>query len=534
MRQLPRWASGPLGVRLAGLVFLLLAALPAQAAPGVERAPMQVSVGTHAPRGAATVYHLRVESEGAPVLVVLPDRASYAELSVNGATVQRIALDTFGLRPLGHDILTLGLAGVTPRDRIEISELGDDRAPRVLHNLGLFKGTLESGVGSGLYYGLLLALALFQLVAAITRRESPLLWYCLWITSIIAFEAIWDNFFGLSPATAAGAFVVVNVVAEIGYVGFVSTYLRLRSKAPRLFWFFLATNVVTNVSPIIIGALKHQPVPLSAFYFTGTLSIAVGMAIAILRRSAGFAPATFIAFGLVGSLSVLAAGLFRELTGVESTLLSRWSTELGFIFDFSVFSLGLVYRAHFTRIEHQRLEAELREATLAAGHDPLTGLLNRRGLEAWLKATVRHAGTVLFIDIDCFKEINDEGGHAAGDDVLTIVARIIRHAVREQDAVSRFGGDEFVVVLNGISDAALTTDVVARISSAVGFLVPLGAKSEARIGVSIGSATFGAGVTFSEALELADADAYRVKAEHHVRTRSVRQRSLTPPNAVAE
>jgi diguanylate cyclase (GGDEF)-like protein len=236
----------------------------------------------------------------------------------------------------------------------------------------------------------------------------------------------------------------------------------------------------------------------------------------------------------VGSLSVLAAGLFRELTGVESTLLSRWSTELGFIFDFSVFSLGLVYRAHFTRIEHQRLEAELREATLAAGHDPLTGLLNRRGLEAWLKATVRHAGTVLFIDIDCFKEINDEGGHAAGDDVLTIVARIIRHAVREQDAVSRFGGDEFVVVLNGISDAALTTDVVARISSAVGFLVPLGAKSEARIGVSIGSATFGAGVTFSEALELADADAYRVKAEHHVRTRSVRQRSLTPPNAVAE
>ena len=169
MKQLPRWASGPLGVRLAGILLWLLAGLPAQAGARTERAPMQVSVGTHAREGAATAYHLRVESEGTPVLVVLPDRASYAELRINGATVQRISLNTFGLRPLGHDILTLRLGGVTPGDRIEIRELGDDRPPRVLHNLGLFKGTLESGVGSGLYYGLLLALAGFQLVAAVPK-----------------------------------------------------------------------------------------------------------------------------------------------------------------------------------------------------------------------------------------------------------------------------------------------------------------------------------------------------------------------------
>ena len=75
----------------------------------------------------------------------------------------------------------------------------------------------------------------WQQLPTLTRREAPLLWYCLWITSIIAFEAIWDNFLGSSPATAANAFVVVNIIAEIGYVGFVSTYLRLRSQAPRLF-----------------------------------------------------------------------------------------------------------------------------------------------------------------------------------------------------------------------------------------------------------------------------------------------------------
>jgi diguanylate cyclase (GGDEF)-like protein len=130
---------------------------------------------------------------------------------------------------------------------------------------------------------------------------------------------------------------------------------------------------------------------------------------------------------------------------------------------------------------------------------------------------------MLFIDIDDFKEFNDRGGHATGDDVLGVVGRIIRHAVRDDDAVSRFGGDEYVVVLNGCTEDAIVTDVVARISSAVSFLQPLGAKSDLRVSLSIGRAALIAGAPISDALKLADADTYRVKAEHHARSGKVRE-----------
>ena len=221
---------------------------------------------------------------------------------------------------------------------------------------------------------------------------------------------------------------------------------------------------------------------------------------------------------------------FRDLTGVnshviDSAFFDRWAIQLGFVFDFVVFSIGVAYRARFTYRQHMASQAQFREATLAAGHDPLTGLLNRRGLDEWVRAHSGLTGTVLFIDIDGFKQVNDGGGHAAGDDILTIVARIIRHSVREQDAVSRFGGDEFVVVMLGTnSDSAAIADIVARISSAVGFLLPLGAESETRIGISVGLAPIAPDIPFSEALRAADADTYRIKAEHHARLRQLRRR----------
>ena len=114
--------------------------------------------------------------------------------------------------------------------------------------------------------------------------------------------------------------------------------------------------------------------------------------------------------------------------------------------------------------------------------------------------------------------------------MLGVVGRIIRHAVRDQDAVSRFGGDEYVVVLKGSTDEAVVDDVIARISSAVGFLQPLGAKSDLRVSLSIGRAPLLAGASISDALKVADADTYRVKAEHHARSGKVRGQRTLPPH----
>lgn len=96
-----------------------------------------------------------------------------------------------------------------------------------------------------------------------------------------------------------------------------------------------------------------------------------------------------------------------------------------------------------------RYQMKLAESAL---QDPLTGLLNRRHLEdrlaAELAAAQRHqrAVSLLLADIDHFKSVNDRFGHLAGDEALKMVAHVFRGAVRKEDVLARFGGEEFVVV----------------------------------------------------------------------------------------
>ena len=95
-------------------------------------------------------------------------------------------------------------------------------------------------------------------------------------------------------------------------------------------------------------------------------------------------------------------------------------------------------------------------------HDPLTGVLNRKGIESYF-ARLSGPAAVLLLDLDGFKKINDALGHAAGDAALCEVARRLEAALREVDAVARLGGDEFAIILGGRSE----TDEVARVAERV-------------------------------------------------------------------
>jgi diguanylate cyclase (GGDEF)-like protein/PAS domain S-box-containing protein len=134
--------------------------------------------------------------------------------------------------------------------------------------------------------------------------------------------------------------------------------------------------------------------------------------------------------------------------------------------------------------DDERLKAETQ-------HDPLTGLPNRgyflELLEAALADLADGAGqfAVLFIDLDRFKQVNDNHGHAVGDELLVATAERIAHALRPGDRVARLGGDEFAVLMPDISDLAAATAVVDRLQAAVARPFSVGG-AEAMIGASVG------------------------------------------------
>jgi diguanylate cyclase (GGDEF)-like protein len=116
-----------------------------------------------------------------------------------------------------------------------------------------------------------------------------------------------------------------------------------------------------------------------------------------------------------------------------------------------------VNKALITAIEVERRLAEMHEKITymerLAMTDELTGLLNRRGFADELTHVLaaarryREKGVLIYVDLDGFKPINDSYGHAAGDEVLRQIGRILHDCVRETDYVARLGGDEFAVLL---------------------------------------------------------------------------------------
>jgi diguanylate cyclase (GGDEF)-like protein len=130
---------------------------------------------------------------------------------------------------------------------------------------------------------------------------------------------------------------------------------------------------------------------------------------------------------------------------------------------------------------------------MRANFDALTGLTNRMLYESRLDIALarikRHGGSVgvLFLDLDKFKQVNDTLGHAAGDKLLTDVATRLKQTLRPYDTAARFGGDEFAILLESVSDAVHSAVVAEKIIQLIKKPFQIAGQS-VEIGVSIGIA----------------------------------------------
>ena len=167
-------------------------------------------------------------------------------------------------------------------------------------------------------------------------------------------------------------------------------------------------------------------------------------------------------------------------------------------------------------VENLKLQAQLKEQ---ANRDPLTGLYNRRYLDSTLARELAHAKRegqplwLVLIDIDHFKNINDQHGHQAGDEVIKQVARLLHHQARADDVVCRYGGEEFLLLLPGMPQAvALTRAEQWRQAFANTVVVHEGEQIQATL--SIGMADYPLnGLTQEDLIGNADRALYRAKSQ---------------------
>jgi len=279
----------------------------------------------------------------------------------------------------------------------------------------------------------------------------------------------------------------------------------------------VAVTLICGGSIIAMTAVLHPPVA-DSYYVGLILVIFCSYIFAQLR----FFQAVVSGIGL---LVLYEAVLVLHQRAAFSTIVNNSAFVISTIYIglFACFKLEQHRRLRFA--DQRTIENDNRCLTQLASdleyqssHDVLTSLLNRRQLaktfddavERFVKA--RQATAVMLIDVDEFKQINDQFGHDVGDEVLRQVAAAIRANVRDRDAAFRCGGDEFLVLLPGrtaVGSVAAATQIAASFREWTGAAVTTAGTG---IGVSIGVTEIVSPLdTLRHVMGLADAAMYEAK-----------------------
>jgi len=227
---------------------------------------------------------------------------------------------------------------------------------------------------------------------------------------------------------------------------------------------------------------------------------------AMLFLTLTYMAVSYSPYGVVAMGSLMTAGylFFVELPGLTTS-------GLFFLAVMILFTLICAMASANSWAAYDRQVLLIRTQEALAATDPLTGIPNRRAFLDRLSSAVSaaawgHATVVCLVDLDGFKAVNDEGGHAAGDAVLIAVGSALGAAVRETDTVARLGGDEFAV-LAATSVSWSGEQLAERLRSAVAAI-----GGRAGVTASVGIAEVEPGDDIEDLLHRADAAMYRAKS----------------------
>lgn len=305
-------------------------------------------------------------------------------------------------------------------------------------------------------FAAILVCGLLLLQYAHRRKPFILLWAFGWLLIAPTMLLLARGYENVTVArSAVGLSQFLNICTATLFLWSADVYRQTGFVQPKRLRPLILVALWCIVSPIALGAYA---VLMPGYLLTAAILAGAGAmytAVLIERRMIGAGLIAFVLLGLAVSNLTTAVVVPRMLTSGQFVFeIAVVNTILYTFGALGIHQLVFEDMTYELRVMNRRLEAAREELLQAAITDSLTGCHNRRFLEQVMDRELqRHRRftlplSLLFIDIDRFKAVNDTLGHDAGDRVLQYVARFLKRHIREADYVFRWGGDEFLVLIS--------------------------------------------------------------------------------------
>ena len=370
--------------------------------------------------------------------------------------------------------------------------------------------------------GIWLCLCLYSLTQWLSLRDPMFAFYALTICGTGLF---FISYFGMGPQhlwpdsvwltrNAAPAAVLLGLIGGLLFVDRtldVPSISRPAGVAVRALVALAAGTLLLFALGLVSYRTAHKVAT-----FMGLSPMLIAVPVAFVRWRRGDRAAAYMLMGwLIYAVGAAhQALLLRGMIG--SSFLTQHAFQFGSLAEMLLWMMVLGVRVDEIRTKAEKAHRERDRLHSLAHSDPLTGLLNRRGLQMAIEPLLQAAGpakatSIYLLDLDGFKPVNDRYGHDAGDELLRQVGARLQAQLRASDLVARLGGDEFVVAVGGLAGEADADRVGRKLLQA--FNAPFEVLGqECRVGLTIGYAIAPLdGMDLASLLKRADAAMYAGK-----------------------
>ncbi|MCC4832280.1 sensor domain-containing diguanylate cyclase [Shewanella sp. 10N.7] len=366
----------------------------------------------------------------------------------------------------------------------------------------------------GFLYGAITALLIYNFILFIGLRLKSYLFYSLYLGNFLLLHFaysghgslwLWPN----SPLWQQWSIPLLMVTFCTSGILFACHFLRLKFQLPTLNRILKSLCIIFPVLMLMAVMLQDRVLGLIFAFDLMLLFSGLMIVLGVLSLNFGNISARFFLIGSISSMLGIAVTCLAVWNYIPFNHFTYRAAEVGFFIDVLLLALALTER--FRRVENEKNIAEK-----MANMDPLTRLNNRRAFyqlvePMFAEEKIQKSASILMIDIDRFKGVNDTYGHNFGDEVLVKVATLIRDTLRKDDVLARWGGEEFIIFLPHTQEQEANT-LAARLCENIAKLPFTQSQRKINVTASIGIVTSCSAINqLPMLIEVADKHLYQAK-----------------------